>query len=59
MQASQRFAGVGDRGVKAVRAGYRAGIPHLAAAFAIEWRLVGQQNDRIAAFGGLDFSHHP
>ena len=48
VEPAKRFGRVLDLGDKAVHAGDGPGIARLAAAFAVEGRLVGEDGDRIA-----------
>jgi hypothetical protein len=55
MQSAQRLCGVGNGDGQTVGAGNRARIAHLAARFAIERRLVGDDRHIVARAGAFDF----
>ena len=56
VQATERFRRVVDRRCKTGKAGNAARIAHLATAFAVKWRLVGNQGYAVTSLGGLHFS---
>jgi hypothetical protein len=55
METAQRLGGVGHGQLEAIGPGDRAGIAHLAAAFAIERGLVGQHRDAVTGLCGRHF----
>ena len=55
VQPSERLGRVADRDAQALICGDRPGIAHLAAAFTVERRLVGQHGHCLARMGFADF----
>ena len=54
VQAAQRLCRVGHF-AKHIATGNRTSVAHLTAAFAIKWRLVSNDGNRVVCHGGLHF----